>query len=43
MESHGFTTEVDGAAYQLKIDIEQEIETHLEESGYYNEEAYGPF
>ena len=43
MESHGFTTEVDGAAYQLKIDIEQEIKTHLEELGYYEEETYGPF
>lgn len=38
MESHGFTTDVDGSAHQLKIDIELEIETHLNESDCYNKD-----
>lgn len=36
MESHGFTTDFDGAADQLRSDIKTEIEIHLAESDYYN-------
>ena len=31
IESHGFTTDVPGAAHQLKIEIQQELETSYQQ------------